>query len=258
MKNIYKNIGLFALLLFSFFYTEKIAIIMQNKSPLMKEIESVSSSLEEKPVNAVVDGDYIKPGVSGKSVNKVKSFVNMKSFGVFDEYYLIFDNIKPDISIDNNKDKIIKSGNREKNSVALLLEYEKNKLDYLQSKDINISVLITEEEYKLTTNFEQINNDVDNYRNIESLLNKNNKNTNICYIKNMDIEKCKKEKKYLVEETYSLNSSNIIDAKKNIENGAIILIKKETPLKYLELFLNEIKFKGLNVTSVSNLITEKK
>ncbi len=258
MKKIYKNIGILSLLLFSFYYTEKIAIIMQNKSPLMQEIINVTPDHTEEAVNAEISGNYIYPGISGKSINKTKSYVNMKSFGVFNEHYLIFDSIKPDISIEDNKDKIIKKGNKSKKSVSFLVEFNKKVLEYLKSQNIKASILINEETYKETINFEQINNDMNSYKNIESLLNKNNKNTNICYIKNLDKEKCIKEKKYLIEETFSLNSNNIVDAKKKIESGSIILVKKDVGIEYLQLILNEIKFKGLNVIYVSDLIDEKK
>ena len=145
MKKIYKSLGLFAVMLFSFYYTEKIAVIMQNKSPIMQNINEVEMKYIEIATNATVNGEYVVPGVMGRMVNKTKSFVNMKAFGVFNEYYLIFDDVKPDVSLEDHKDKIIKMGNQEKKSVAYLIEDGNDAIKkYLEDNKIPASLLITE------------------------------------------------------------------------------------------------------------------
>lgn len=258
MKNFYKTIGLFSIMLFSFYYTEKIAIIMQNKNPIMQKINEIEDNYVVQATNAVIEGEYITPGISGQKVNKNKSFVNMKSFGSFHEYYLIFDDIKPDISLVDNKDKIIHKGNHNKKAVALLVDHNEQILKYLEENKIKASILVEEDTYKSNSYFEQINNDFNAYGNVESLLNKNNHNQNICYIKMMDIEECKKNEKYLVEESFSLSQTNIVEAKQSIFSGAIILIKPSARLDEFKLLVNEIKFKGLNFIYLSDLIAEKK
>lgn len=246
-------------MLFSFYYTEKIAILMQNKSPLMQNIEGVEKRYKETPVNATLEGEYIVPGVMGRMINKTKSYVNMKSFGAFNEYYLIFDDVKPEVSLEDNKDKIIKSGHPSKKAIAYLVEDGNPEIQkYLENNKIVASLLVTEDTYKNNSYFEQINSDQNKYRNVESLLNKNNQNKNICYVKSLNKEFCKKEQKYLVEETFSLGSSNIVEAKSKINNGAIVLIKKTATLETLKLFQKEVNFKGLEVISLSELIAEKK
>ena len=231
MKKFYNSIGLIGILLFSFYYTEKIAVLMQNKSPIMQNINAISDNYVVSAVNANIDKEYITPGISGKRINKTKSYVNMKSFGVFNEYYLVFEDIKPDVSLEDNIDKIIKNGNSNKNSVAFLLENNASIQKYLEQNKLAGSILVKENEYKNDNYLEQINNDREKYSNVESLLNKNNHNKNICYIKSIDQEFCKKNHKYLVEETFSLTGSNIIEAKKNIKSGAIILIKSSAKLE---------------------------
>lgn len=259
MKKLYKPIGLFAIMLFSFYYTERIAVIMQNKSPIMQSINEVQEDYQVNPVNAIVDEKYVVPGIMGRMVNKTKSFVNMKAFGIFNEYYLIFDNVKPDISLEDNKDKIINSGNKTKKAVALILEEGNDAIkNYLKENKIKADLLIKESTYDNSNYFEQINNDSEKYKNVESLLNKNNHNKNICYIKEIEKEYCKKEQKYLVEETFFLGNSNIVEAKSKIESGAIILIKKNATLEHFKLLLKEINFKGLNIVLLSELISENK
>ena len=242
-------------MLFSFYYTEKIAILMQNKSPIMQSINQIEEDYKVAAVNATIEDNYIIPGIMGRMINKTKSFVNMKAFGVFNEYYLIFDDVKPDISLEENKDKIIKEGNKNKKAVAFLVEDGNDAIkNYLQENKIKASLLITESTYTNKNYFEQVNNDKEKYTNVESLLNKNNQNKNICYIKQMGKDICQKEGKYLVEETFSLNSSNIIEAKKNLESGSIIYIKNNVSLEHLKLLLKEIHFKGYSIVTVSFLL----
>lgn len=231
---------------------------MQNKSPIMQSINEVEERYVVKATNALVEDQYIVPGIMGRMVNKTKSYVNMKAFGIFNEYYLIFDDIKPDISLEDNKDKVIKEGNKSKKAVALLLEDGNETIKkYLKENKIPADLLIQEATYEHNNYFEQINNDKEKYKNVESLLNKNNQNKNICYSKEIDKEYCRKEQKYLIEETFTLGSNNIVEVKNQLDSGAIILIKKNATLDHLKLLVKEINFKGLNIVPVSKLISEK-
>lgn len=256
MNKFYKSVGLVAIMLFSFYYTEKIAILMQNKSPIMQSINEVEESYAVSASNASINGEYITPGISGRMINKTKSYVKMKSFGVFNEYYLVFDDVKPEISLQDNKEKIIKNGNPNKQAVAFLIEDHPSIEAYLKQNKIEGSKLITEEDYNKNSYLEQINNDKVNYSNVESLLNKNNQNKNICYINTLNKEDCIKNHKTLVEETFKLNGQNIVEAKNSIKSGSIILIKNSANLEEFKVLVNSIKFKGLNIVTLSELIAE--
>lgn len=232
---------------------------MQNKSPLMQNIHEVEERYKEVATNATILGEYIVPGVMGRMVNKTKSFVNMKSFGVFNEYYLIFDDVKPEVSLEDHKDKIIRSGHPSKKAIAYLLEDGNPEIEtYFERNQIAASLLVTEKSYKNNSYFEQINNDSSKFRNVESLLNKNNQNKNICYVKSFSKEFCQKEQKYLVLETFSLGSANFVEAKSQLVNGAIVFVKKTATVETIKLFQKEVQFKGLEVVSLSELIAEKK
>lgn len=258
LKKLYKPFGLLAIMLFSFYYTEKIAIVMQNKSPIMHSIQEVEKNYIVNAVNATVDEKYIVPGIMGRMVNKTKSYVNMKAFGIFNEYYLVFDDVKPEVSLEDNKDKVIKEGNRNKKAVAFLLEDGNEDIKkYFIDNQIKADLLITESTYQNNNYFEQINGDKIKYKNVESLLNKNNQNHNLCYISKIDQDFCRKEQKYLIEETFELTGTNIVDAKSKLDSGAIIFIKKNATLEHLKLLLKEIHFKGLSVLPISELISEK-
>ena len=256
MKKFYQYFGIMVIMLFSFYYTEKIAVLMQKKDPLYQEIEASKVNEEITSVNAIIDGDYIVPGVNGLSVNAHKSFQKLKSFGVFNRYYLFFDQVVPEISLENNKDKIIKEGNKQKKSVAIVLEYNEEKIDYLKNKNKNFSVLVTSESRKTDATYEQINHDFKNYKEVDKELDKNSQNVHICIIDSSNLETCKKNKKYLVEKNLELNSTNIAKIKGNISSGSIIFVNQTATTVDLDILLKQIDSQGLKVTSLSTLILE--
>ena len=70
MKRIYEWIGGFALLLFSFYFTDKISEMVIDRTALMQEIKTVSKNSDTKPIDAVVniDDNSIIPGKYGKKI----------------------------------------------------------------------------------------------------------------------------------------------------------------------------------------------
>ena len=90
MRKYYQYLGLALIMVFSFYYTEKIALIVLNKNPLMQEINQEKVNYEEAFVNANIEGDYIIPGINGLMVNTRESFYNMQSLDAFNHYYLVF------------------------------------------------------------------------------------------------------------------------------------------------------------------------
>ena len=107
----------------------------------------------------------------GKRINEVKSLMNMKSNGVFNSLFLETNKIKPEISLEDNKDKIINRGNPNKKEIAFILENdESNIITYLISNNINSSILVNKDSINTNPKFEQINNDFNNYQEVERLL----------------------------------------------------------------------------------------
>ena len=58
----------------------------------------------------------------------------MEDFNAFNENFLKFNDITPEISLEDNKDKIIIKGNSKKRSVSLILEQDKEKANELKDK----------------------------------------------------------------------------------------------------------------------------
>ena len=164
MKNFYKYFGIVAIMLFSFYYTEKIALLMRKKDPIYESIEVIKEESNIDYVNAIIKDDNIIPGMNGLKVNTEKSFQKMKSFGAFNKYYLIFDQVKPEISLEDHKDKMITNGNSKKRMVSFILEENENIAKYLKENNIEASLLITKDTFKRDNYFEQINADNKNFK----------------------------------------------------------------------------------------------
>ena len=125
-------------MVFSFYYTDKIALMVQENNPIMQQIKDTKPEKEEDYVNAIINDDKIIPGKNGLTINVEKSFSVMKSFNAFNSYYLIYDQKKPKISLEDNKDKIITSGNLSNNNMTIIVEYSEDLVKYLESNNKSI------------------------------------------------------------------------------------------------------------------------
>ena len=258
MNNLFKYIGLTAVLLFSFYYTEKMSNIVINNSSLVTKINENSKVYNIEAVSAIIENNYIIPGLNGYTVNTLKSYNNMKFLDTFNSYYLEYDKVYPNISLENNKDKIIKYGNSSKNSVVILLEDNIELINYSQEKKIKINRLIDYNTFDKNAIYEQINNDYDAYNKVETMLNNINANTNICYVNGNLLEICKNNKKYLVESSLTLNSYNLSSIKNNIKSGYIIFINNNVSLVDYKILIRQIYYQDLNIVYLSELITEER
>lgn len=257
MKKYYGYFGLALFMVFSFYYTEKIANIVLDKNPLMQEISKESNNYNIMMTNAIVNDKYIIPGLNGLEVNKKESFYNMQSTNVFNEYYLVFDQVVPTISLENNKDKIIKNGNQKKKSVSFIIDNNEQAKEYFKDNKLKASELVTLESYENNNYFENINNDVDNFKSLENTLNLNKENKNICVLNSNNKDICLKNKKYLIEPTTVLGANNYLDVKKNLLSGDIIMISDKASVKDIALLIKEIKYKDLKIIYLSEMISEK-
>lgn len=255
MKRIYEWIGGFALLLFSFYFTDKISEMVIDRTALMQEIKTVSKNSDTKPIDAVVniDDNSIIPGKYGKKINYHKSYANMKEFGIFNEHYLVYDKIKPNKTLDNNKDKYIISGNPYNRKISIIIEEDQIISNYLDQKNIKYDIIATH-----LTNIddkkEYINGEYE--KNHFEKLNSHIKINLICLKNYSNLEECLKKDYYIIDTHNHLNNDNINEVLNRLSNGSIILIQANTDLKYINLLLNELKYKDLTPVYISNLIKE--
>lgn len=258
MKKYGKYILFSLLVLLSFYTTNKTANLVRNQDPILKEIRNISLEKKEDFVNAVIEDDYIIPGMYGSIIDELKSLAKMKEQDVFNNLYLVSQPIKPDISLSDNLDKIIIKGNSKKQQVSFVIDENSSKKikDYLVKNSIKASLLITKDNFSKDSYFEQINNDFKNYKELDKTLKKNKINTNICVLdnNNSNLKFCKSKKKYLVKPGMFLDNANIIEIKPKLDSGSIIYIKDAT---YLDCLVEYIKSKDLKIVPLSQLISEK-
>lgn len=253
---IFKMIGVMSLVVFSFYLTDAVTNLAINVNPLMQTIKKNKDNYCTESVNAIIDNNTIIPGIKGKKINEMESFLNMKDFGSFNTNYLIYEYYDPDISIENNKEKIIISGNTSLRQVSILIHKNTNILKYLKQNNIKYSKMINyNEEFDLNENI-NIENDDKLFDDLDTLLNKKDLNKKICILNYSNIKKCKDKKYYIVNPNVSINNSNIVSSLKEIGNGNIILLDNNLTLENFKILLNKINSNDLKIVYLSEIIEE--
>lgn len=252
MKKIYRYLGCIGLCLLSFYYTDKVANYVKGKNPIYQEINSLKDTVSTNSIDCIIEDEYIIPGLSGKVLNVDKSFTNMHK--EYNEELLVFDYIKPNISINDNKDKIIKRGNSKKNSISIIFDSVNELSTYMILNNYQVNLLINKENYN--TKYEMINdsNIETTYNNIEKYLNKNNLNKNLCLVNNTISPLC--NNKYLFKPSLIINHSNLSTTINKISSGEIIRIENSISKEELNVILQQVKYQNLKVVYLSKLISE--
>lgn len=250
MKKFISYILILLLIISSFYYADKISKMVINKSKLMKQIKKEKVKYETNSVDAIISDDYIIPGINGKKVNEIESYYNMKKYNTFIKNKLIFKEDFPSVSLENNKELIIKSASPLKNAISILIKDNKDAINY--SKNLDITLLVTNKTFDYKKINDQINVDYDNIKVLDETLNKYNKNTKI-YIIDSKLDNYKNN--YLVKPSFILNNISIVN-KDEISSGDIIYICDDLTLENYKLLLVTINFKNLKVMGLSKLISE--
>lgn len=264
-------------MIFSFIFISKSKDIVKSIDPLMERINELKEKYEVKPVDAIIEKDTIIPGVSGIIIDKNITYSKMKKYGAFNESLITLKKVKPKISIDDNYEKYIISGNKSSRKVSIIFDIktiEELKLiaNYLNNEHISGTLLLhtelldSNEEYISTLNNYEIEisfNDftdlnVSQYSNY--LTNITNEKNNYCIINeknNKSIKICKRHKMHLVIPNIYLKNNPTINIKKNLSNGSIILIEISNDIiKELDYIINYIEGKGYTITSLNKLLIE--
>lgn len=279
MKKIYTVIGVFILICFSFYYTKSAVNIVKRNDPIMKEIIKVSNTYESSSTNAVLVNNNIIPGKTGVKLDIDKSYTNMKKLGKFNSSLLEYVEVIPTISVTNNYDKYIISGNRSNNKVSLIFKmkdtsYIEEIIDILKSKglksyffldykDINnksiINLLINNNMYisYLGNNYKFNKSDI---LVVSEILRKVNKKSIYCYSEgeNKDIlDICSKEKIHTIIPSINTLSNPYHDIKSKLERGSIIkLDNNKNAVKELRYIINYINSKGYKIVDLDDLLKE--
>lgn len=253
------------LVCFSFFYTDKVIDLINKKDFLMVEIVNLKDDYEIIPVDGIINGNTIIPGIKGKSIDLDKSYEEMKIGGVFREEALVYAEIFPSNSIVNNKDKYIIKGNSTKKEISILYIINSND-DINEVKNINDITLFVNSKYLTSYNIKQIkNNEIYSYgdngvysnnilENDNALINKLSDNKSIyCLTKkksNNVLDICNNKDMYVVIPNII---GDYLDIKNNLSNGSIILLDS---INNIDIITKYIKGKGYNIIYLSKLLEE--
>ena len=270
-----KKLLIIILLLFSFFYTNKSISIIRNQDPLMKEIIKNKNKFEIKSVNAIVKENTIIPGKQGKEVDLEKTYTKMKQYGTYNEALTVLKETKPTISIDDNYDKLITSGNKENKNISLIFKVQKdtniNKLlSILNYHNIQVTFFI-DGLYIENNNINNLSNhqiELLSYDNmideitfssaLSYLSYKTNKSPKYCLEDNNNIiNLCKELKLHTISPTIKIKKDPYKELKNNLSNSSIILVPINNQIyESLSTSILYIKSKGYNFLTLSDLLSE--
>lgn len=254
-------------------------MVVNNMDNMMIEIKTNKNKFLENPIDAIINGDEIIPGITGKKVNIEKTYKNMKKKGYYSEDLYIYDYIKPRISINDNLDKYIIKGNPNKRAVSLIFKVidDDNITDIVNILDnFNIKSTFFINENWLNKNAEYIKKLIDNGHTIAPLLdqysdpefewidlvikNYSKKNYSFCYGGNYNknnIESCKLKNNYTIRPTEISDNTPLIDIKSKLEPGILLSLKVNSQLKKeLSTIIIYIKSKGFSMANLEDNVLE--
>ena len=275
MKKVLYRFIVLLFLVFSFYYTNKIIDFLKEKDPIMKSIRKTSNKYKIDSIDALIVGNNIIPGKVGKEIDYKKSFSKMKQYGTYNEALTVFKEVKPVVSIDNNYDKYIISGNKDKRSISLVFKVYKD-------TDINRLLKILDE-YKVSANFfvdgaflehnilllKSMKNHELNILSYNNSYDKSLFETSVSYLENI-IEKdvnyclgedslklCSKLKLHTIKPSINIKNNLYREVKNNIDNSMIINIDINSyNLKELSSTIDYIRGKGYKIVLLSELLRE--
>ena len=281
IKKVIEVIFVSLLVLFSFYYTEKAIVLLESNDPLMKEIKNKGESREEEAINAKVDGDYLIPGYNGLVIDLDESFTKMKGYGSYNDALLVFEEVEPNISIDDYYDKYISSGNGISTNIALVFTVDNssctdNLLNILKEMKV-IGTFFLDGEY-IDKNTSFVTDAVVNGNEVE-VLSYNNSYDELLFKASIDKVKtltsttpkycyatydneeilnlCSKLSMHTIIPTLKLDSNIYSSAKGNLRSGSIISVKlTESNIAELKVLINYIKQRGFTLVTLDTLLNE--
>ena len=142
-KELFKSIAIILLLTFSFYYAKRISTLLVYKSSLMSEILANKNKYEFESVDAVINGDYIIPGINGMEVSSLESYYQMKNEGVFNKDKIVYKEVEPKVSLANNETLIINKANSYKRKVSIVVSNNAEVENYILRNKIKADKLVT-------------------------------------------------------------------------------------------------------------------
>lgn len=280
MKNIIKFLGLLSLICFSFFYTDKVMDVALEQDKIMISINNVKDDYREDAIEAIIDNDTIIPGISGREVDIEKSYSNMKSIGLFHENYLVFKDVMPKTTLDDNMDKYIIKANGSKQIISLIFIVDNDSdfnIIYNIAKSKNVKV-------NLFLDYEYLNKKINSLNKIadvsiysygedgkytkDNIIYTNNlieritkKKANYCLVtnkNNSNLKVCSDNKSYTIYPNLIIKDNLLSIVKNGVSKGDLILIDiNKNNINQLPSAIEYISAKGLEFEYLDEILSEK-
>ena len=272
LKKTLEILGLSILICFSFILTENTSKLMKDNDEIMINLKGVSKNYEVLSIDAKIDDDEIIPGIKGKTVDLEKSYQVMKKIGTYNNSLIIYKEVIPTVSINDNYDKYVVSGNDNKNMVSLILKIDDNTnidsiINLIESKNIDVNFFVTnawsenniEILKKISEKYVIGNLELYNVKNCvikKTIVQKNY----YCYSENKNellLNECSSNKMYTILPSLVINKNLLSKVKKEISNGSIISIEvNANTLKELANTIDYINSKGYKIVNLDTLLEE--
>lgn len=281
LKKYTSYLGVLVLACFSFYYTDKAVDIVKRNDPIMKSIIANEEKFYIDPMSAIIDKDEMMIGMNGKKVNIDKSYQNMKKINSYSESMLVFDEVIPNINLNNNYDKYIISGNLSLSRIALIFKVDDiSYIEQINNILLNKGIVSTffidgniiennmDKVLELASNGNEIENlgydgtySIDKFAWTNNMISSlTNQDTKFCYTdyKNSSIlDLCSNYKMHTIKPTISITNYPFNTIKRELENGSIISFNlNDTVIKELPAIISYIKQKGYDLVTLEQLINE--
>ena len=279
MKKTFEVIGFLSLILFTFFYTSKITTVIKENDDLLIQLKEYQEQYKESAIDAVIIDNKISAGLSGSEINIKESYEKMKKVNSFNANLLVYEKIKPNISVLDYHDKYIVKGKKESVSLVFLVEQTSDIekiLNILDNYDVKATFYIdgnwfennNEKVIELIENNHTVGNLGYNYNyDVNGISWMNTIVTNIgkqkytyCYLEEENddfLNICKNNKSYTIIPSIIVKTNPLITIKKNLENGSIISLKiNDSTIIELPLIIEYINSRNLNIINLEELLDE--
>lgn len=274
-------LGLSILVSFSFIITDKAVSMINDNDTIMSMIKENSLDYELSSVDAIINEDEIIPGSSGRIVDVNKSYEQMRNSGMYHADFFVFNDVQPSISIEDNYDKYIIGGNRNRKVISMIFKINSNNnlnnvINILNNYKVRANFFIdgnwAENNLDQIKKFFYDDNIIgslgysgnfiidDNYW-LNNLIKRNSKQHNYyCYLENKDndvLSRCSKDKNYTILSKFTVNNNLLSQTKKKLESGLIIsIVVNDSTIKELPNTINYIISKGYKFVNLDELIAE--
>lgn len=279
LKKVTSILGTISLICFSFYYTDSAIDVIKKTDPIMQQIIEYSEEYGNTSIEPILINNNIIPGIKGSIVDIDKSYTKMKSFGNFDESLIVFKEVYPEISIMNNYENYIISGNNQKDNVSLIFVLEDSSfveeiLSILNKKNIKVTFFINDDLFNDAVDllklmllsghrieFYSDKYDVSTIKKYNTILKSiSDDSLNYCYttFKNDKVlENCKHEELHTIIPTIITDFYPYNDIKNNLNNGSIISLKNnKNTVRELSSIINYILQKGKKIITLEKLLEE--